>query len=1553
MLSMATTYYVSSSGSDSNSGLTTTLAWKTIAKVNSATFKPGDQILFQKGDTFYGGINVNQSGSSSNPIVYGAYGAGPNPIITGLTAVTSWTSLGGNIWESTTAVSTLSKCNVVVINGELTPMGRYPNLNAANSGYLRITSQTATSITNTALSGTPNFTGAECVTRTHNTRLDRTLISSQSGSTIILASANSYFTNWGFFIQNSPVTLDAQNEWYYNPNTKKIQVYSVGQPTDVKVASVTKLVNLGSVSHLTFENIAFQGANEYAIQHWVGGDATRYGYTVRNCSIYFTGVQAILINNADIVLFDNNSVYFCNGIAAQFMGVSHLKIRNNDFQNNGLIRGADTDGGAYGAISFMSGLSTLVENNTIINTGNNGITFDGDSIMIRNNFIDTFNQIIDDGAGITGGGRSDKSINTGNTVTGNIIINGLGAKAGTNAADGETGGQSNGIYTADRIAYLTVSNNSIYNCAYSGLYITWCDYTYVTGNNVYNCPTQLRFKIFDAGTYHRVVSDNILVSKTSSQIAAEYNYVNGEISKIGVLSNNVYARPLGNNVTIREWNQVGAATTKTIEQWQAFSGLDLDSHPSPVSITSENDIQFEYNASKTAKTVSLSKPMVDAKGIKYATSVILQPYTSVVLMKDPNPAVVTDATAPVVNAFAIPTSSTSLTVSVSSLSASDNIGVTGYLITESSSAPTATASGWSSTIPPTYIFTAVGSKSLYAWAKDAAGNVSSPIKADILISNPIASTFTLTGPLSGNVNSASSNFTVTPNNLYTGSITITPSGSGSIGLSAKVLSFSNSSTAQTFTITPTVSGIITLTATNNGSLTNPASLNYTANALAPGAPTSVIASAGNKTASVTFLAPLNNGGLANLVYTVTSIPSGGTDVNAGTNSLTHSISGLINGTSYTFTVKAVNSAGTSAVSAVSNAVIPTALTSTEYKSICDGSNYNGWTVTGKYLRTLVSKSGGDSIVTTYLTVNPKYSVNEDITINNGDNYKGWTISGQYIRVLTSLSGCDSIVTTNLTVATSSGKDGQIINPSHFTPVWQGQTGQNLMNFVVKSALLEDQPLGIDDEIAVFSGSLCVGSKKITQAINPLDENSFLSFQASQNTVVNNGYNTNDTIIFRIWDNKNKIEKSIQIVSYQQGNSPVITNGKYTALATAIVSIECFTEYTQTISLIKGNNLISSNLLPANSDFGQIMKSLCDAGALYKVQDEAGLSMEYWGRYGGWINKIGNLSKTEGYNVNVKFNCSLEIRGRKVSLPLDIPLRKGWNFISFPQTEQINAMNVVQSLIDQNMLVKVMDEKGNSIEKLKGYGWTNNIGNFTPGKGYKVYVSGNVNFTIQQSYPKSAVILAQTQNTEYFSSVVVGNGTGHMNINIVSLNESGLSEGDELAVYDGNICVGALKINENNISSGIACLVASLLTDDQNPNGYKVGNQISIYSWNKNTNEKSLRSTEIVEGELIFTQNASVVLKMTTITKEVNTIKELVQISVFPNPCRGNFTVRMSEIPKYGSRIEILDMSGRIISSREVTEQSEAFQLDRPVPGMYLVKTILGTYITVNKLIVNN
>jgi len=79
-----TTYYVDSvGGSDGSNGTSVATPWKTLSNVDSTVFSPGDQILLARGGTWDGQLHPLGSGSAQAPIVLGAYGSGPAPVIDG------------------------------------------------------------------------------------------------------------------------------------------------------------------------------------------------------------------------------------------------------------------------------------------------------------------------------------------------------------------------------------------------------------------------------------------------------------------------------------------------------------------------------------------------------------------------------------------------------------------------------------------------------------------------------------------------------------------------------------------------------------------------------------------------------------------------------------------------------------------------------------------------------------------------------------------------------------------------------------------------------------------------------------------------------------------------------------------------------------------------------------------------------------------------------------------------------------------------------------------------------------------------------------------------------------------------------------------------------------------------------------------------------------------------------------------------------------------------------------------------------------------------------
>jgi hypothetical protein len=90
-----------------------------------------------------------------------------------------------------------------------------------------------------------------------------------------------------------------------------------------------------------------------------------------------------------------------------------------------------------------------------------------------------------------------------------------------------------------------------------------------------------------------------------------------------------------------------------------------------------------------------------------------------------------------------------------------------------------------------------------------------------------ANALSLSGPTLGQVNQVSSNFTVAANGQVSGSVTVTPSDGGKGGtFNPSSFTMTGVSPSVTFTYTPSQTGNINISISNNGTLANPAAITY-------------------------------------------------------------------------------------------------------------------------------------------------------------------------------------------------------------------------------------------------------------------------------------------------------------------------------------------------------------------------------------------------------------------------------------------------------------------------------------------------------------------------------------------------------------------------------------------------------------------------------------------------------------------------------------------------------------------------------------------------------
>lgn len=619
----ATNYYVSSSlGNDSNSGLSESSPWRTLTKVNSVTFRPGDRILFKVGDTFFGSISVKSSGTSSARISYEYYGSGSMPIISGFQTITGWKSLGNGVYSAPTNAS--NSLNMVTVNGVNTARGRYPN-----DSYLKFEKHVLnTSIVDNELVSAPNWTGANVVIRSARWRLENKPIISHLGNTLTFSPLITTPTdNFGYFITNDIKTLDQLGEWYCKNGTFYMY-FGSNNPSNyqVNVSTLETLFEISNKSYVTVNGLAFRGANKRVINVLGSGS---YGNQFRYCNISLSGGNGIESNStASSLTIYKSTISEINDMGV-FAWSKSMTISNCKFSNIGLFEGMGTYDGYFGIACNND--NSLIEYNSIINTGYVGIRFRGSNVTVKNNLVEKFCMVVDDGSGIYTAGQNY----TNRTIRDNIILNGYGRPDGTNSTDLIV----NGIYLDEPITGVVVSGNTVANCSRYGILLHESWGITLTNNTFFNNTRAQIGLAHDNALYppqsNIHINNNIFFSVNATQWCLYFLSTLNDI-KFGSASGNVYARPLKNKEYIYTKTASTAGAFRDLVSWRAFTGYDANSTSTPIILTSPEDIRIEYNASVVAKTISLSYPVIDARGVKYSGSLTLQPYTSVVLMRDPN-----------------------------------------------------------------------------------------------------------------------------------------------------------------------------------------------------------------------------------------------------------------------------------------------------------------------------------------------------------------------------------------------------------------------------------------------------------------------------------------------------------------------------------------------------------------------------------------------------------------------------------------------------------------------------------------------------------------------------------------------------------------------------------------------------------------------------------------------------------------------------------------------------------------------------------------------------
>ncbi len=456
-------FYVSSSGNDTDDGTTPATAWQTIEKVNTelgTTITASDIIGFRRGDIFNDGTLdfTGVSGTVGNPITMSTYGTGDNPKFSGLhTLGTSWSDLGSNIWSYDLTSLNPGDVRYLLSNGV--------KMNMAKSDVRFADSSVDGSFTDDDLGGAnDDYNNAEVIMRTSNYTWEARIVNdysvSGSAGTVTLNYLTSYHLtelttgNGGYFFQNSRHILEqntVQGEWVIEGNT--LYMYSTTKPSDltgdIQVSLIDIMIDLDASSYISIENIDIEYINQYGI-YGVGADYksitnSNFSNVIWGIWDISTQVDPVVVNNTFNDIF--NVLYLGNA--------TNPLVTDNSLTDIGMVIGKNryistgSQYWGYDGLRFAHVNGGLIQNNNIENIGYCGIktTYTDGGVEFKENYVKNSNLLlIDGGAFYTW--EKDNVTKTGGTFSDNIAVYDAydDVRYAIGRQDGEVGFGATGFY---------------------------------------------------------------------------------------------------------------------------------------------------------------------------------------------------------------------------------------------------------------------------------------------------------------------------------------------------------------------------------------------------------------------------------------------------------------------------------------------------------------------------------------------------------------------------------------------------------------------------------------------------------------------------------------------------------------------------------------------------------------------------------------------------------------------------------------------------------------------------------------------------------------------------------------------------------------------------------------------------------------------------------------------------------------------------------------------------------------------------------------------------
>ena len=630
------TYYVRNGGNNDQDGKSDANAWADTAKVNAMmkAFKPGDAVLFRKGDVFYGSLQISASGQPDKAIVFGSYGDGDLPVFKGANAVTGWTQYRGKIWMADVSKFNIGQLKDLYLNGIPRDLGRTPNYSDKDGGFRKIENHAGSNtITSSELSKDPNWVGATAIFKPDAWSIERETITRHAGDKIVFRPISKELKNgFGYFIQNSIETLDTEGEWFLDASKKRLFLCKGAKPADgeVEVAQLGDLVTLKGVHDVVVENVNPRQSGGFGLLVDKGSKRI----VVRGCRFERLFLNAIKAtgDSEDIAIHNNEMLDICNG-AFHGDGIKNLEFTDNHVKNVSLRPGMMGEA-EIRAVKLQNVVNAKCEYNKVENTGHNAFTIG----QIAVNIVVRFNECVnwklrtsDGGALYSTGYKPGNSVLFERNICHDAVGSAHGARKTTPAW--------NAVYADNNSQNVTFKDNTVFNIRYgnAGFFQQGTTNCRVIGN---------KFIVRNSRAFLMPSYDGKKggVPETNNELYDNvfFTYGTGRETLVSLISRhkspgnlrldrNAYCSPFTDyNKIISGFNN----KDYSLKEWQDATGQDAHSAGTPGNLKKPVSVFFEVNISKENKTVAIpAGQWVDPFNKARSGTITLEPYTSILLLQ--------------------------------------------------------------------------------------------------------------------------------------------------------------------------------------------------------------------------------------------------------------------------------------------------------------------------------------------------------------------------------------------------------------------------------------------------------------------------------------------------------------------------------------------------------------------------------------------------------------------------------------------------------------------------------------------------------------------------------------------------------------------------------------------------------------------------------------------------------------------------------------------------------------------------------------------------------